>query len=968
MTEYKTILPGAWELTEYEEKPLFVLKVPSSWRQVASSLAIQKGKRFGRRYSSIPVRSLNPIICASFPDIITTVFNGWNRPGNDWIYATDRADLTSLPMLIKDWLREEFSGCYEAEELESILDNLDDEAWQWEEEPLHYSFYGETNNEKEKDSRFQTIPYYLALQLSGKELCFGENNSYKLKFYRVINSTKGSELMSWPPIEIPLKEIKDKKEQLIGMVHISLVICFALQTVPWRKNPLVYHRLSVRRWIVDPLEKLPYGGMTTYIADNYRWLDGEKQEFCLISLPIKYSYISKENTWPKAIQELLELNDSLYDSSLPTPQDLIENPKYQWSSQEQGIQVAIAYDNKKFKNIKHYQMGVSSFDLASLDRAILEHLPVRRIGEGVKVKIPKKPKNSIQEYFWEKTAKIAYSWNIYFFKWTLKANFYGLARNIFSHLKRSPSSGISDVPMLRPTISAPATFQNPEHSPRNILILWKTEPCRDLLITTICELLSLSSCSLLDIRYQEIETGENVAFRLYEGEWGSIWIGIQHIGDLAARLNISPSTKQKERQKKRKTLLDERKTQITQSIPQAKELSGALVEIPNKDSFFPRESDPKMAVRIGVGQAGYINQHLYKVTGINKLGKEYSIRGSQERAKRAVSDLLRQFGIVPTPLIAPELDKIKEPIWLTCFYALRRTRKTTANNLPNTVALMLRVNSVTGIVEMTTPSLFENKRWVSYAVGLTKLLTEKWYSDSSEDSDSNEEEPIYSKKERDKEQEHIAYFVTNCLRDCLNTPIREEQLPRVLFMAEAHNSRKLLPWLQNPKLPANDLSSVLTLDREQEEHNRLWIVRLRVTDNNEVPVVIVNNQKSPGGRPSGLFVWKGVCDKNNMELYLSVRNALHTEKGQVTLKTQQSRLDDGNKLSGYRRLLEIAVIYHPEIDRETLAAFVHNLRDRWPYYANEIVLPFPFPFASKAHEYAVSTSDRIESEAIEEDE
>ena len=101
-------------------------------------------------------------------------------------------------------------------------------------------------------------------------------------------------------------------------------------------------------------------------------------------------------------------------------------------------------------------------------------------------------------------------------------------------------------------------------------------------------------------------------------------------------------------------------------------------------------------------------------------------------------------------------------------------------------------------------------------------------------------------------------------------------------------------------------------------------------------------------------------------LYLSARKLLNTEQGTSTLQKNQSRLDDGNKQAGNPRLLEIAVVHHPEIDGEKLASFVHNLRDRWPYFADEVSLPFPFPFATLAKEYAVSARDTVESEASEE--
>jgi hypothetical protein len=54
--------------------------------------------------------------------------------------------------------------------------------------------------------------------------------------------------MSWPPHPVSLIE----KNEEVGTADISFVIRFKLQTVPWRREPIIYHQLSIRRWIVEP--------------------------------------------------------------------------------------------------------------------------------------------------------------------------------------------------------------------------------------------------------------------------------------------------------------------------------------------------------------------------------------------------------------------------------------------------------------------------------------------------------------------------------------------------------------------------------------------------------------------------------------------------------------------------------------------------------------------------------------------
>jgi hypothetical protein len=174
----------------------------------------------------------------------------------------------------------------------------------------------------------------------------------------------------------------------------------------------------------------------------------------------------------------------------------------------------------------------------------------------------------------------------------------------------------------------------------------------------------------------------------------------------------------------------------------------------------------------------------------------------------------------------------------------------------------------------------------------------------------------------------------------------------VLLMTEAQNARNLFSWLQNPNLP-NHIPPKLNLTTA--EADRLWMVRLRTHERDEVPLTIVDN--SPGSRTSGIFRWEDVCDANNNYPYLSMRKPLTTE--QNVLKKSESRFDSPNSPSN-PKALEIALIHHPSIDGDNLATFIHTLRERSPYFADFNTLPFPFTLAIDTKEYAVSAKDKLE--------
>jgi len=867
------LIPGAWKLTEAAQTPIYALHVPTTWRQVAQTLNQQRARS---GYRSIPVRSLDSIIGTTFPQIICTNRKIWWGQSSPWLFATDRADIAELPFLVISWFREEFSWCIEEAELEAALSRLQNSEWKWS-----------TQIYSPNDIPFQAIPDYLAQKFQNSTISFGATNQYQLTFYRVTCFEKGSELMSWPPIPIPVGN---------GQTFVSFVIRFRLQSVPWRQEKLVYHALSVRRWITRPLIKptgkgFPYGGVTAYIGDTRRWLDGATQPFSFVTLSME-RWDGELHWCPQAIAELL--SDA---GEIPQPLMLAQNPAYNWNQfnpNSRTVQAAVVYSVRQGKH--PCLPGVSPLDLARLDRALASRLPLIRVGEGVKIKPPSKQKS-----FWSKG---------------------------------------KTTPILHPDIAGSAASAVLKSQP-TVLILWETEACRDALIAELCRVLSLS-----------VTSQENV----YEGAYGSLRLLTQDVGDLGELLDVGDFTvRQSTRQRRRIKQLEERIQLIANSMPKVEGLKGALVEIVKPPSI--PESDPKLSWRVGLAQAGYVNQHIHALNRNDDADTDTntnrSKRADEERVKRAVSDLFRQWGILPSPLVKPEIDGVESSIWLTCFYILQRNRRTTLWGVPHTAAIMVRVNPLTGDVQVTTPMLRREQGWVSYPEGLKHLIHEKWEPNSwFEESD----------EESRTEESLLNQFIAQCLQDCLDSPIGDTKQPQVLFMAEAHNCRRKLKWLQNPELSSNNfLEAIKTFVKNPEDQNRLWLVRLREAREIEVPTCIAKN--SEGSRTNGVFQWQGVCDEPERSLYFSIGKLPNSAK--FTLRKPESRLDSAKRPAGNTIPLEIAVVHHPRIESNRLAHFVHSLRERWAYFADAVSLPLPFSFATKAKEYALSVRDNFEASESE---
>ena len=385
---------------------------------------------------------------------------------------------------------EEFNWCVGKNEVEAAISRLQNSDWRWSDQTY-----------VPNEIPFQAISDYLAQKfLQNPTVTFGADNQYQLTFYRVTRFEDGAELMSWTPTPIPVGK---------GQTFVSFVIRFRLQTVSWREDRLIYHALSVRRWVTRPLIKptgkgFPYGGVTAYIGDTRRWLDGATQPFSFVTLNME-RWDGEVQWCPQASAELLR--DA---GEIPLPLTLAQNPAYTWSQfnpNSRTVQAAVVFSSRLRKH--PCLPGVSPLDLARLDWAIADRLPVMRVGEGVKIKSLSKQKS-----FW--------------------------------------FSG-KTTPILHPDIASSAASAVLKLQP-TVMILWETEACRDALIAELCRILSLSATSQ-----------ENI----YAGAYGSLRILTQDVGDLGELLDVGDFTVRANLRKRRRIEQLEERIQLIASFLEA---------------------------------------------------------------------------------------------------------------------------------------------------------------------------------------------------------------------------------------------------------------------------------------------------------------------------------------------------------------------------------------------------------------
>lgn len=902
---YQIVNPGAWVLTGDLKLRWNPLYVPARWQQAVKAL-VEAQKWSG--YRRAPVRSLVPAVLAVAPPGVQALTNAWDGRDTPWLNAPAQFETALVTMVVRGWIREHFQEALGVL-VDDTLERLDDRDWQWS-DPVETDLSRAPLNPLDTAIRYQLLPHVAAERfLQSSTVVFGGRESdpeVPATFYRVITD-KGAELMSWPPIPISGDDYdrKTRKSHREALGLASFVLRFVAQTVPGRSEPLLYHSLSLRRFgempfFVDgqPRPSL-YDGVTALVGTPHRLFGGDPQPFTFVPMQLKSR--RGEVFWPRALEPLLSEN-----RRVPEPRAVSLQPMWKWGPAGQAVQVAIQYSTRQGTHGINTG-GISPYDAALIDTVLAERsdLGFKRVG------VLTREAERLKKY--------------HAIDWAPQVPRVDAAKK-----KRVLNSlETRRTPMVRAAVATPAVF-NPAYGPlHRILILYRNPRTADLLIGELQRSLHL------------VPSGSP---GIYRNKFGQVEILPQYIEDDLWGALQGVGGRGKERQRQRIQAVEDLSDRIAHSVPLATGHGryGALVEIPRQPRIV--EADPKLAWRIGLARAGYVNQHLHDlvVTISNKDGGEPRISEAQDRTVHAVADLWRQLGVVRTPFLESRRDVTSLP-WLVAVWSVRRTQKTTTGQVLQGL-VCARTNPCSGVTEVTTPALLQQGRWVGYHEMAPIFVREKWDQTDQEDASPSR-----------TELNGYTQFVFGALRNCLQTPLNTGQLPRVLMMGEAHNVRHKLPWLNNKAITEGRLQTEFLRLFSAEEQDRILMVRLRTAEDGEVPVIVPPNER--GGNPTGLFQWSHLISERPVPLYMSIGRT--PPSFSFFLKMGRSRTAEGRQEHRRSRPLEVAVLHHPQSDHATVAHLVHQLRAAYPYYASDSRLPMPMPFLEKlVKEYAVSSADR----------
>ena len=360
-----------------EKSTIFILRFPEMWlKKLKAIYQLVLNKNDIR----LPIFSLNSVIEAFFPQVIKVQSNADN-PGNVWIIGQHKLDSELLIQIMQSWINHEFYNRTKdasiKEQIKEFQKAMDSSFLSWER--VEVNLYQEklTDNGTPNLSTFyfDAIPEYICHKLCHSYIKLKFNNE-ELRFKR----TKGNEIMSWPPLSY-----KDKNEKIW---YYAIVTTVSVQTAPLYPEPLIMINLSTRRFISEPLKKLPPNRMSVLIQSNPYWAE-EEEWFDFAKACIQYDPKSPNKvSWGQNIQNIIE--DLSFSEVLPPLPELIHDP-INWINPNGKRNALIVLSNSVPYHNHKVGTGIGMRDM----RELMEQIPLL-FPEFKKLGIPKRIKMNIE--------------------------------------------------------------------------------------------------------------------------------------------------------------------------------------------------------------------------------------------------------------------------------------------------------------------------------------------------------------------------------------------------------------------------------------------------------------------------------------------------------------------------------------------------------------------------------------------
>lgn len=578
MPHYHKIQPLAFQLRDAGQPlraTMQTLVFPEPWKTAIHQLQAMQSRRPPAE-SRIKISTLNKALRALVPDLISITPNADKAGAERWLIAQQPIDTQIIHRIVTAWIRGEYANA-DSHARRNVLTSLKAADLQWREQTFDLSSWTVTANGTATTTHtehFILLPDLLAAQLSRTDISF-ELEHERLQFRRapLRPGGQGAELISWPP----RRSVKHKQEW-----YYSVVITLTVQTTPFQPSPVIHCDIGLRRWMSQPVKRLPLGEETSvFLLTRVPWIDGLPLSTSFQVAPIRIERSAEPDqadtfVWGSNLAPILnELVPP--DRSFPQPADICAHP-VKALNLSGDWHAALVYRNGMWPE-HAVDPGVMTKNRRTLFEQIAAHFqPFVTVVEPLPKCYP--------------------------------------ARNIRIDISQSVFDKRMDNAEAFP--KRRAAIAQTTGNELALEIYFQTDSVRDALIRAIERLLGIT----IDSSFPTTITTPELR----------ITVDVRQLGSLGAPLAI-PSTSGKFHDRLYKAMRA-RWSEIANQIASTTRPIAALIELQGKDDFRGSE-DPKHALRIGFALQNRLTQFV--IAGADER--------LEHRARNSVLDLFRQLGV-----------------------------------------------------------------------------------------------------------------------------------------------------------------------------------------------------------------------------------------------------------------------------------------------------------------------------------
>lgn len=872
MPSFKILRPMAFKPLSEQAIPnqtFYKLAFPVRWYNELYQewKQIKKSTSYDPEPVSLPTAALNKTLRAIVPDLIR-VMHIDSRKDLVWLYSSRPIDTADLLAIVRAWAEVCLSEIPHATLYTMTAGfGADELIWQ----PCRLDAYWTThpnNTANPHGDYFTVLPYYLAAELSKYPFSIGDE-TFALKRYPLSPMHNGAELMGWEPVWY-----KHRKDTGAFAQYINLT----LQSVPFCPEPLLYVHTGVRRF-VNPEQKYLKHIKSAVIQTSASWIQGQDytHSFQVAELALhKPSTGDWQLTWD---DDLVKIIDKLQiGNPLPPASQILG--RGQTHRFDAHTSIMPVYNTQVGSHV--VSAGASVTDRVSVLDFVLEH--------------------------------ISPAW--------VRVDDFSKLTNPVKTIATSPFAAKSDK---TPQVLTSEENDEDEAEAESFLTTEAAARCERITKAmgpvahlTICY---QNEATLAAIK-EEWQQLLGVAYDAQRGQFKTpsgfvLQMHIQKAGPLADALPIPAKTVKERAYTAAKSV---RQQLIKSTFPDRSSEdspAGVLFELADQDAFGDYD-DPKQAIRQGFAAIGYLTQF------INASTKKDDVENLTHRVRRAVLDLLRQWGVSARPVQFNDTG-LPSSMHYIGLWVLRFNSRFDGPQTELPVAV--RIGSDYDDVWVKGPDF----DWTPYAKAQLLL---------SNSPSSYENVPAGPRRQK----------ITLWLRSILSN------LPdNTLLLTDTHNMRLIWKDLANGKLQQDRLELASQLSSPVTAHTGLRMVRLRQDQQHEAPQAYGVYHGKNGletGRAHGVF---GMAERVFVSVGQKPDSSKDSTKGTkyAPFSTSKSDRTDGPNYSVWNpRLLELTMVaLQPNDDPALYASVVHQLRRMSLQFNDTTTLPLPLHLADKLEEY-----------------